>query len=239
MDQNKPMKNNRLYFQIILLTLLISFKTATAQTKLGVRAGFNAASAIIKNEDDNENSTQSIPGIHVGLTVELPIKAGFYLQPAALYSTKGFKQKDNWFSGKENDFKAKVSYIEVPINLLYKPAVGTGTLLLGAGPYVGYGTSGKWETDTDVLIGDIRIDNQGDIIFKNDVMDGEFGNYLYGKPWDYGVNVLAGYEFFRTLSIQLNAQLGLANLQPEVDGIKRGGKFKNTSLGISLGYKFQ
>ena len=51
------------------------------------------------------------------------------------------------------------------------------------------------------------------------------------------MNFLAGYEFFGRLSIQLGVQLGLANLEPEIDGIKREGKLKNAGFGISLGYK--
>lgn len=68
-------------------------------------------------------------------------------------------------------------------------------------------------------------------------MDGEWGEYLYGKPWDYGANFIAGYGFFDRFSAQFNIRLGLANLEPEVDGTKPDGTFKNIGFGISLGYK--
>ncbi len=232
------MKNSKLYFPIILLILITSFKITTAQTKFGVKTGLNITSAIMEDENGDKNSTKPTPGFHIGLTVDIPLFPDFYLQPAALYSNKGFRQTDSWFSGSGNELKLTVSYFEVPVNFVYKPKFGTGRLLLGAGPYAGYGTGGKWKSETNVTIGDIVIDNKGAVIFKNDSMDGEFGNYLYGKPWDYGVNVLAGYEFFEAISVQLNAQLGLANLAPDVDGQKRDGKLKNTGFGISVGYKF-
>ena len=164
--------------------------------------------------------------------------ADFYVQPAALYSGKGFKQTDSWFAGTDNELLVAVSYVEVPVNLLYKPRLGAGNLLVGAGPYVAYGINGQWQSDTDVAIGDIVIENHGDVIFKNDVMDGEFGAYLYGKPLDYGVNFLVGYEFLQSFAAQLHAQLGVANLKPPVDGVKRDGMVKNTGFGISLGYTF-
>ncbi|MGF7036885.1 hypothetical protein M2273_000119 [Mucilaginibacter lappiensis] len=67
---------------------------------------------------------------------------------------------------------------------------------------------------------------------------GDINSYIYGKPLDYGLNFLAGYEFFNKLAVQLGAQFGLANLQPHIDGVERDGKLKNSGLGISLGYKF-
>lgn len=81
------------------------------------------------------------------------------------------------------------------------------------------------------------IEPHGNVIFKNYAADGEFGNYLYDKPWDYGVGFLAGYEFLRRLSVQFNAQFGISNLEPKLDGQKPDGKIRNTVYGISVGYK--
>jgi hypothetical protein len=81
-------------------------------------------------------------------------------------------------------------------------------------------------------------DSKGKTIFKNDISDGEFGNYLYGRPWDYGLNFLAGYEFAGNFSAQLNIQTGLANLQPKTGEEERNGSLFNKSLGFTVGYKF-
>lgn len=223
---------------ICLIFFMFTIQNVKAQTKVGITAGANFSSAYIENENGDVDNTQTIPGIRVGLTFAIPIIGDLYIQPAAVYSQKGFKQNSNWFAGVNNEFEATVSYIEVPVNLLYKPEVGAGNLVLGAVPYIGYGLGGKWKTQTDVSIGDIVIENSGDVNFENDVTDGEFGNYLYGKPLDYGVNVIAGYDFWGAFSLQVQAQIGLANIQPEVDGQKREGAFKNRSLNVSLGYKF-
>lgn len=233
------MKNNRLPLTIIVLILIGSSKMINAQTSLGVKAGLNFSNVSMKNENGSSNSTQSIPGMQIGLTLEIPLSATFYLQPGALYSAKGFKQKDSWFANQGNEFKVKVSYLELPVNFLYKPELGIGKLLIGAGPYIGYGTGGKWESESDVLIGDIIIENHGDVIFKDDVMKGEFGNYLYGKSLDYGANFLIGYEFLNSLSVQFNIQQGLADLQPDINGVNDDDKLNNKSFGISVGYRFK
>lgn len=230
------MRNSKLFISIFLITLVAIVNIAHAQTKVNIKAGVNYTNAIFEDETGDRQDTQFIPGLHAGLSVDVPVGGEFYIQPGVLYSQKGFKQEDSWFAGSGNNFKVTVSYIELPLNLLYKPLLGSGKLLLGAGPYLGYGMGGKWESDQPVVIGDIIHDDHGNVNFKNDVIDGEWGEYLYGKPWDYGANFTAGYEFFDRFSAQFNVRLGLANLEPNVDGTKPDGIFKNIGLGISLGY---
>src|SRR5690606_20963716 len=167
-----------------------------AQTRIGVRDGMHRSGVSLVDEQGDKQKTGMIPRFQAGLTVEIPIAIDFYLQPAALYSGKGFRQDGGWLASADAEFKATASYFEVPVNLLYKPQVGSNKLIVGTGPYVAYGTGGKWEADQgQIAIGDIMIEPHGDVIFKNDVSEGEFGNYLYGKPWDYGVHFLVGYEF--------------------------------------------
>lgn len=232
------MKNCKAHYFVLSLILVAVFTRSNGQVRWGLQAGVNLANVTMVDETGHRYDTKSVPRVQLGLTVDIPIVSDLYVQPAALYSGKGFKHEDSWFAGAGNELLVAVSYIEVPVVLLYKPRLGIGHLLVGAGPYTAYGLNGKWQSDTDVAIGDILIENHGDVIFRNDVMDGEFGNYLYGRPWDYGASVVLGYEFANTFAAQLNAQWGLANLQPTVDGATRDGKVKNMGFGISLGYKF-
>ena len=220
---------------LLLMTICVP---AYAQTKVGLQAGVNFAGVTAENESGSKETTRSVPGIRLGLTADIPVVSNFYVQPGIFYASKGFKQAKGGYYGLANNFKVKVSYVELPVNILYKPKLATGRLMLGAGPYVGYGTDGTWKSDNVIQIGDIMTDNKGKTIFKDDVMDGEFGNYLYGRPWDYGLNFLAGYEFLGNLSAQVNVQAGLANLQPKIDGKDRGGSLHNNSLGFTVGYKF-
>lgn len=125
----------------------------------------------------------------------------------------------------KNGSQTKLSYIEIPLNFVYKPVLGAGNLLLGFGPYVGFGIDGKTESangfETDVEFG------------NDDVVRDPSKDYL--KRSDAGANLLAGYEFSNKVSVQLNAQLGLANINPENSG---QAKRKNTGFGVSLGYRF-
>ena len=52
---------------------------------------------------------------------------------------------------------------------------------------------------------------------------------LYFKPFDAGANFVAGYEFSNRFSAQLNAQLGLVNINPKYDGLPDR-RFKSTRI---------
>ncbi|MCD0490037.1 PorT family protein [Pedobacter sp. MC2016-14] len=232
------MKISKLHLIAAMLPLAFGYQLATAQTKVGIRAGVNFSSITLKDEEGNKAETQSTPGILLGLTADVPVMDGFFIQPGLLYSRKGYNQETGGYYDAASNFRVNVTYIELPVNVLYKPKFKSGNLVFGAGPYLAYGTGGKWKSDNVILIGDIMTDSKGNVIFRNDYKDGEFENYLYGRPFDYGANFLAGYEFMGRLSVQLNAQIGLANLQPMFSGVKRNGAIKNKGFGLSVGYKF-
>lgn len=225
------------------LLFLASFLAISGITKaqLGVRAGFNAYSLISKDRNDNElyDNPRLNPGFHVGVTYDYLIGKDFYVQPAVLFSTKGYRVK------RVEDYSSVESYmtpyyVEVPVNLLYAPRLGKGRLLLGAGPYIAYGISGRGQSFIKTVEnGEIkRADQKADLQFLDDLNDRTDGKFVYGKALDYGIQVLEGYEFNERLSFQVNAQLGLANLHPSDNGIKSANKLKNFGLGISVGYIF-
>lgn len=201
-------------------TALSLASTAQDKTTFGVRAGVNFTNL---NGDDLEFDMKT--GFHLGVNAEIPVATDFYLQPGLLFSTKGAKEK---IAGADDDLKFNLSYLEVPVNFIYKPTLGAGKLILGFGPYVGIAVGGK------IKMGD----DDADIKFKNDLDASEAnGNDIYLKRLDFGGNLLAGYELSSKLSFQLNAQLGMSSLYPKVEGEKMDDKMKNTGFGISVGYR--
>lgn len=205
-----------------ILALITGAAQAQNKTTFGVRAGVNFTNVNGKDESDDKLDNKMKVGFNVGVNAEIPLADEFFLQPGVLFSTKGAKAK-------EGDGKLNIAYVEVPVNFLYKPEVGDGKLLLGVGPYIGIGVGGKLKGDGDDV----------DIKFTNDIKD---INDLDGYPMkrlDFGGNLLFGYEFSNKFSVQLNAQLGLANLTPKVMGEKpENAKAKNTGFGVSVGYRF-
>lgn len=188
------------------------------RTTFGVRAGVNFQNITGNDASDDDLENDLATGFHVGVNAEIPVGTGFYLQPGVLYSTKGA----NWSNGS----KVKVNYLEVPVNFIYKPVLGTGNLLLGFGPYVAFGMGGKAE-DANGNVANVVFNNELDVTEP----DAQF------RPIDAGGNLLAGYEFANKFSVQLNAQLGLVNINPETVSNDRA-RWRNTGWGLSLGYRF-
>ena len=192
------------------------------RTTFGIRAGVNFQNINGKDRSGNTLKNDVATGFHAGVNAEVPLGTGFYLQPGVLYSQKGTEF--------DNDNQVKLNYIEVPVNFVYKPVLGTGRMLLGFGPYVGFGLGGKIKTANS------ERDVEYEKTVNNNTPSLTAGVY---KGIDGGANFLAGYEFARNLSFQVNAQLGLVNINPEFQGASNDeSKWRHTGFGVSLGYRF-
>jgi hypothetical protein len=203
----------------IVLASLLSLATASiyAQSKASfdIRAGINFQNVNGEDAAGNKYENKLKTGFHVGVDAEIPVADEFYFAPGLLYSTKGAKG--------ENGEKLSLNYLELPLNFLYKGTLGTGKLRLGLGPYIALGLGGTYENAAG-LEADVKFKNEADLA----------ANTIYYKPIDAGANLFAGYEFSNKLFAQLNAQLGLVNL----NAYDTDAKQKNTGFGVSVGYRF-
>ena len=198
---------------VAVLGLLVTANVfAQENISFGIRAGVNFQNLTGKYYTGNKYSDKLIAGINAGANVEIPVATDFYLQPGLLFSTKGAKAKGT-------DSKINISYIELPVNFLYKSALGDGKLIIGFGPYAALAVAGKYK------VGSTKTNIQ----FGNDLGD--------IKRFDAGANFLAGYEFSSKLSFQLNTGLGLLNLANREEGDSKS-SLKNVGFGISAGYRF-
>lgn len=205
-----------------------STKTTASGVSFGIRAGVNLQNVNGKDYGDDKLENKLVPRFHAGVNVELPLADEFFLQPGLLFATKGaeFKKSDIGL----NNAKLNISYLEVPVNFLFKPTLGTSKLLLGVGPYVAFGIGGKLTPDGG---SDRKLD------FKNEMTVIETANGNVYRSVDAGANLLFGVELSSKFSAQLNAQLGLAKINPDVEGASDNkAAYRNTGFGISLGYRF-
>lgn len=228
--------NNRTLLTTLCIAILFVFSLpAQAQTVIGLQAGVNFSSLHVSGMADAGQNSKLIPRLQAGITVDIPLSQEFYIQPAAMYVGKGYKQA-NELMDMEQEFRASASYVEVPLKLLYKKWIGIGKVVVGAGPYVGYGLGGRWKAETAPLNGaDVAASSEsGSLIFKNDIADAEEGDHVYGKPWDYGANVVLGFQFSPRLTLLFHSQFGMANIAPDVNGVESDGTARNRGYGASL-----
>jgi hypothetical protein len=220
---------------IVLLVLLsVSFAKAQGPGKMavGILGGVNFQNLNGKDFTGDKLENDLIVGFHAGINVQIPVAPEFYFQPGILFSTKGAKYTGSVL-GTEFTSTTSISYIEVPLNLVYKGLLGNGYVLLGLGPYIGYGIMGKVKTEG----GSASVDS--DIEFKNVVELTDPLTVPYYKAFDAGGNIFFGYEMAGGIFATLNAQLGMLNINPEYKMISDDkSSIKNTGFGLSLGYRF-
>ena len=212
------MKQKILGLSVALIAIASSVQAQSAKgiTGFGLRAGVNFQNHNGKDVNGNKLDYQLNTGFHAGVTADLPVAPDYFLQPGLLYSKKGAEYA--------NENKLVLSYIELPVNFLYKPVLADGRLMLGFGPYVAYAVSGKYKPSSGPA---------ADIMFEESATSASF------RRFDAGANFLAGYELANHLSFQVNAQLGLLDINRKSPTIPNDqSSVKNTGFGISLGYKF-
>jgi hypothetical protein len=196
-----------------------SKKTFVSTPTFGITGGVNWNTINGKTASGGELDNKVKTGFNGGINMEFPVGNGFYLQPGIEYRQKGTE----W----DNGNKLNLSYIDIPVNFIYKPTLGLGTMLLGFGPYVGFGINGKIKSSNG---------SERKVTFDNDYSVSEAQDLQF-KKLDAGANFMAGYEFKSKLSAALKAQLGLININPDTDVPNDETRYRNTGFGLSLGYR--
>lgn len=204
---------NRLLSIVLILALSASFAIAQEPGKMsfGILGGVNFQNLNGKISSGDKLENDMLLGFHGGVNVQIPIAPEFYFQPGLMFAVKGAKNTKT-ILGSEITDEIKLNYIEVPLNLVYKGALGNGFVMLGFGPYVAYGISGK-----EVIAGN---------------------SFSYEKGVDYnafdaGANIFVGFEMASGIFLQLDTQFGMLDIDPNENNTA-----KNTGFGLSLGYRF-
>lgn len=224
---------------ILLILLIIGIAPAFAQTSVGIIGGYNLNSVYPKSKQEVlGNKISSRSGWHAGLVADKRLWKKFYLQPQLLLNEKGYNatytlnDAPTYPSGK---YKTRLLYLELQTNLLFKQQIGNGKLLIGGGPYIARGISGvekvyrQYYDQNGALQ---RYTSYNVIKYKNKQPDiYTYGNIHHMKPYDAGLNFLAGYElknglFFNVIySMELNNRWYTKEFES-----------KNTYFGITAGY---
>jgi len=210
---------NRLLSIVLILVLSASFAIAQEKSKMsfGILGGVNFQNLNGKLSSGDKLENDMLLGFHGGVNVQVPIAPEFYFQPGLMFATKGAKDTYTILGAEFTD-EIKINYIEMPLNLVYKGAVGNGFFMLGFGPYVAYGISGK------------QVFEGKDITFERGV------DY---NALDAGANIFAGFETAGGVFLQLDTQFGMMNINPDDENSSNDqSTAKNTGFGLSLGYRF-
>ena len=210
--------------KLLVLSAIFILATFTLQAQMGfgILGGLNLQNLNGKDSNGDKLTNDMIIGFHAGVNLQIPIVPQFFFQPGLLFTTKGAKIT--------NGSSIKLSYVELPLNVVYKALVGKGKFMLGFGPYIGYAIGGKVKPESG---------SATNIEFKNVVETDDPASVTYLKAFDAGGNIFAGYELAGGIFLQLNTQLGMIKINPEDKRISSDKSVvKNTGFGFSVGYRF-
>ncbi len=219
--------------------LVLSVTAVQGQVNFGIVAGPNFQNMVGKDAGGDKLTNGLITGFHAGVNISFEVAPDFLIQTGLLFSQKGSRNNESVILVKaaNDDYicTTRVSYIELPVHILYRPELGSGHLLLGFGPYVAYGIGGTQNVDFEVLPA-----FEQKIKFRNEVPLADFLtlDYAYYKGFDAGADIFAGYELGMGLSVRLNAQLGLLDMVTDVANWEGESVLKNTGFSLSVGYNF-
>lgn len=213
---------------MIPASLALEQSAGEAKTLVGIIGGINFQNLNGKDSDGDKLENDLLVGYHAGINLQIPLAPEFYFQPGLLFSAKGAKNTSGSVTS-----TYKLSYIELPLNLVYKGMLGDGYILFGFGPYLGYAVGGS----AKFASGSVEVNR--DIEFINVVESNDDPFSPYFKSMDIGGNILFGYEMAGGLFFQLNSQLGMVKINPEDRRITDDKtSVKNTGFGLSAGYRF-
>lgn len=203
----------------ILLSLGVAVLMAAgaqAQTSYGLKAGVNLGQH--SNWLDNQKNNTSF---YVTGFADLPVATNFSIQPGVSLQGKGTKIE---VGNSDNTLTRNIMSVEIPVNAVYYIPTGTsGSVFLGAGPYVGFNVSGK-----DKIKG-----NVGNIVSYSSDSDLKIGDDKDIKLIDAGANFMAGYKFNNGFLINAGYNLGMTDINARANDTQ-----SNKVWSFGVGFQF-
>ncbi len=202
------------------------------KNSFGLYGGVNFQNINGSDAGGNKLSNKLVTRFNVGINEEIAVAPEFYLQLGLQYTGKGTKGPVVYTdgSGAHNITREiKLNYAELPINLLFKPLLGAGHLMIGFGPYFSYCFGGK------ALFSGNDAPADANIQFVKTAPSSDANNLVYFKRMDVGANAFFGYQFHSGFNVVFNSQLGLVNINSTTASKLAN---KNTGFGLAVGYRF-
>jgi hypothetical protein len=229
-------------------------KTGKREPMFGIEAGANLNN-MLNHYQGETTSNQIKVGFHAGFTGDFLLTEHFYLQPGLRYIMKGGQQERSITTlvlGGSTEYERKdkltLSYVSLPINLVYKFGGENGGFFIGAGGYaaalVDARTKFKEEATT-------KVTNESDVEVKNDgsrvLSIGNKGGQDDVTRMDYGVQGLLGVELNNNWYVKGTVEAGLRNIfsggqtsnVSSIVPVSNAATGKNISYLLTVGYMFE
>lgn len=209
----------RKFFFLTIVSALLAF-TTQAKDRIGFapEIGLNFCNMSFNNAPGVTSYFKT--GFKAGINFDKLISKKVSIQAGVFFTQLGSKMDATVVFVGPVTVPISINYAQVPINAVYKMALGKGNLLLSAGPYVGYGLS---------ISG-----TPGDPAFKPSNFKIGTDTSSFIKPLDIGVNVAAAYQLPNGLFAKLGYAMGVTNIATE-----SGQTIRNSVWSVSIGWFYR
>lgn len=216
--------------KLVTLTAIISCSNFLLfAQKFGVRAGGNASTMLMKDNQNTYTSTP-IPGFHVGVFYNYELKNTLSFQPEIHFTTKGTVNKYSYDSGFLGVVDSKVElttyYLDITLNVKSTFDLFKNKMYVTLGPVIGIGLAGKYKNSM-TLMGETTTDS-GDIKFGSNADSDDM------KRLDVGIGAGVGFQISNA-QFGINYNHGLMNIAANTSN---GSIFNNRSLNVTIAYTF-
>lgn len=210
----------------ILLLMLLSALSASAQLRWGVEAGVNISHAL--------ETSKTKAGFNVGATAEYSFTNHWFMEMAVKLSSQPCGDKyenrftnisdENTAYGYSSDYTPY--YLAIPIRAGYKFTLRPGAVLsLSAGPMIGIGLFGKGNIDVNDSTSATKL------LKTNGIFNTANEAYFSSSRFEYGADIRLGLELKNHYTLGLNYNiLHIAGNKTAVDNMN--------IFAINIGYKF-
>lgn len=204
-----------------LLLFSIAFSLvleAYTQTSYGVKAGLNLPKIKLTSDAANMNYTSDAStNFYLGGYANIFAAPNFAIQPGVSLQGKGGKVNvGDFMSETSGSATINILSIEIPVNAVcYIPTGTTGSVFIGAGPYLGFNLSAKAKSGN----------------FSQDINIGSGSQEI--KRIDFGANFSGGYKLSGGLLFSVGYGLGITNMDNTDDPVE-----KNRVLSFGVGFEF-
>ena len=164
---------------------------------------------------DNSFSSGSKLGLNAGAFLEIPVTAGFSIQPELQFSQKGYKNTGS-FLGSPYEYKQTTNFIEVPLLAKLNPSKNFGILI---GPQFSFlvSTQTKFTVNNSSFENQVKQDNTN---LRKNILGGIVGIEASSGP--------VVFDLRYNLDFQNN----------NGDGTTSTPKYKNQVIALSVGFRF-
>ncbi len=188
----------------------------------GARLGLNIAS--VSATDDEGNSSRV--NVNFGISADIPVFNGFYIQSGLYLSNKGYNYDENFNEYNNFNYTAKLGYLQLPITIAYHHPITNGCeLQINTGPYIACGIYGSvdWNESSHTY---------GNESGSEDVFGDGADLKRFDLGWIFGAAVTWQKMYFG-----MQYDLGALNIARD-DHWRDGYSLKNRCFSINIGYNF-